>query len=73
MQYSTNPTKNISNGLGDVDQLFGLDRTAQILSVSIWTIRKWVSNKRIKSIKLGGRRMIPKSEIQRITSEGLTE
>ncbi|MGA9767789.1 MAG: helix-turn-helix domain-containing protein [Blastocatellia bacterium] len=62
-----------------VDMLEGIDlpvslvQAAQLLSVSIWTVRKWVSDKRIKSIKLGGRRMIPKSEIQRITNDGLAK
>lgn len=62
-----------------VDMLEGIDlpvslvQAAQLLSVSIWTVRKWVSDKRIKSIKLGGRRMIPKSEIQRIANDGLAK
>ena len=71
MQAGANTTNVTSDELGDLDRLLSLERTAQLLSVSIWTIRKWVSIGRIKSVKIGSRRLIPKSEVQRITSEGL--
>ena len=54
-----------------IERLLSLEDAAGICSVSIWTIRKWVTKGKIKSIKLGSRRLIPKSELQRLTSEGL--
>ncbi|MFP5265130.1 MAG: helix-turn-helix domain-containing protein [Blastocatellia bacterium] len=71
MQAGTNTTNATLDGFDDLDRLLSLERTAQLLSVSIWTVRKWVSIGRIKSVKIGSRRLVAKSEVQRITSEGL--
>ena len=64
------PDKSSEEVLG-IDRLLSLEDAAGMCSVSIWTIRKWVNKGKIKSIKLGSRRLIPKSELQRLTSEGL--
>jgi excisionase family DNA binding protein len=53
------------------EELHGLDKVAQRLDVSIWTIRKWCVERRIASIRLGTRRLIRESEIQRVMKEGL--
>jgi excisionase family DNA binding protein len=54
-----------------MEALRSIHITAERLGVSPWTIRSWASNGRLKSVKLGSRRMIPESEILRIISEGL--
>lgn len=53
------------------DELHGLDKVAGRLDVSIWTIRKWCQEGRLSSIRLGARRLIRESEIQRVIAEGL--
>lgn len=48
------------------------DRLAQIpeaafrLGVSVWTLRAWIQDGKITSNKLGGKRLIPVSEIERL-------
>jgi excisionase family DNA binding protein len=72
MQSRAIATNLTTHGLDDLDRLISLEITAELLSVSIWTIRKWVSIGRIKSVKIGSRRLVPKSEVQRVASEGIS-
>ena len=62
---------------GDVesqrDALHGLDKVARRFDVSIWTVRKWCQEGRLASVRLGARRLISESEIQRVISEGLRD
>jgi excisionase family DNA binding protein len=53
------------------ERLNDLETTARRLSVSIWTVRRWVQNGRLASVKLGARRLVTESEIQRAITEGL--
>lgn len=55
-----------SNKAEQVERLVPIPETAEFLGVSKWTIRKWVQIGAIASNKLGGRRLIPLSEIQRL-------
>lgn len=55
------------------DKLISLDGAADRLGVSVWTVRAWARESRITTVKLGSRRLIPKSEIDRIVVEGLPE
>lgn len=51
------------------ERLTGLESAAARLGVSIWTLRAWVQQGKIASNKLGGRRLIPTSEIERLITE----
>jgi excisionase family DNA binding protein len=53
------------------DRLSGLSAVAERLDVSVWTVRRWVQTGRLRSLKLGARRLITESEIQRAMAEGL--
>jgi excisionase family DNA binding protein len=53
-----------------VDKLNTIKEAAERLSLAEITIRKWISNDKIKSVKLGGSRRIPESEIQRLIGGG---
>jgi excisionase family DNA binding protein len=55
----------------EADELKSLDKVAKRLDVSIWTIRRWVQDGRLASIRLGARRLISESEVQRVIREGL--
>jgi excisionase family DNA binding protein len=52
-------------------QLNDLETTARRLAVSIWTVRRWCQTGRLASVKLGTRRLITETEIQRAIAEGL--
>ena len=53
------------------EQLIDLQSTARRLAVSIWTIRRWVQTGQLASLKLGARRLVTESEIQRAIAQGL--
>ncbi len=53
------------------ERLSSLVLVAQQLNVSVWTVRRWVQLGRLASVKLGSRRLIADSEIQRAIKEGL--
>ena len=53
------------------ERLHSLDIVADRLSVSLWTVRKWVQTGRLASVRLGARRLVTESEIQRAIVEGL--
>ena len=57
----------------DRDMLHGLTAAADRFSVSLWTVRKWVQTGQLASVRLGARRLIAESEIQRAIKEGLRE
>jgi excisionase family DNA binding protein len=69
MQQQPNSTNVISDR--SKDRLAGLDAVAERLSVSVWTVRKWCQLGKVSSVKLGKRRLIAESEIERIMSQGL--
>jgi excisionase family DNA binding protein len=48
------------------ERLFSIHETADLLSLSRWTIRRWAQERRIVSHKLGSRILIPESEIVRL-------
>jgi excisionase family DNA binding protein len=56
-------------GQEDIDRLLSVDLAAELLSISPWTVRKWIVEGKIKTCKLGSRRLIPRSEIKRIIDE----
>ncbi|HXG66629.1 MAG TPA: helix-turn-helix domain-containing protein [Blastocatellia bacterium] len=57
----------------DAERAYGVESAAALLDISAWTIRKWVSEGRIRSVKLGTRRVIPATEIRRLVTEGLPQ
>jgi excisionase family DNA binding protein len=50
-------------------KLLRIEQTADLLGVSPWTIRAWVAQGKLKSVKLGSRRLVPESEVVRLISE----
>lgn len=55
------------------DRLVSIKDAAEILAISPWTVRAWVTQGKISSAKLGARRLIPESEINRLLSEALVQ
>lgn len=51
------------------DRLAQIPEAASRLGLSVWTLRAWIQDGKIASNKLGGRRLIPVSEIERLIEE----
>ena len=56
-----------------MEQLFRIERAAEILDVSPKTLRKWWYERRIQIIKVGGSVRIAASEIERLQKAGKRE
>ncbi len=56
-----------------METLVSIETAAQHLGISPWTVRAWVQDGRILSAKLGSRRLVPSSEIQRLVTEGVRQ
>lgn len=54
-----------------MDSLRSIDNTAEILGVSPYTIRAWIRRGLLASVKLGTRRLVTESEIQRVMESGI--
>jgi excisionase family DNA binding protein len=55
------------------DRLVSIKDAAAILAISPWTVRAWIAQGKISSAKLGARRLVPESEINRLLSECVTQ
>jgi excisionase family DNA binding protein len=53
------------------ESLRSIEYAADILGLSPWTIRAWITQGKITSAKLGARRLIPQSELDRLIQESL--
>lgn len=54
-----------------MDSLRSIEKTAERLDVSPHTIRAWIRRGLLASIKLGTRRLVSESEIQRVIQHGI--
>jgi excisionase family DNA binding protein len=54
-------------------KLIGLARAAESLGISYWGLRLAAQDGRIQSVKCGRRRLIPLTEIERVTREGFPQ
>jgi excisionase family DNA binding protein len=52
-----------------MDKLLSVEKAALVLGVSPWTVRAWITQGRLGSAKLGSRRLIRESEIERLIKE----
>lgn len=55
------------------DRLISIKDAAEILAISPWTVRAWVTQGKLGSAKLGTRRLIPESEINRLLAESIIQ
>jgi excisionase family DNA binding protein len=54
-----------------VDPAMSLTEAAETLRLSLWTVRKWAADGRLTTIKLGSRRVVRTSEVERVLSNGV--
>ena len=55
------------------DRFLTPQQFADRLSISRWTVYAWISEGRIKSVKIGRLVRVPESEVDRIVQEGSRE
>jgi excisionase family DNA binding protein len=53
-----------------MEGLLTIDRAAELLGISPWTVRKMLANKRLASVRFSRRVLIEPSEIRRLVEEG---
>jgi excisionase family DNA binding protein len=54
-----------------MDALRSIDDTAKTLGISPYTVRAWIRRGLLASVKLGARRLVAESEIQRVIENGI--
>ena len=57
----------------EISTLLTPQQFADRLAISRWTVYAWISEGRIKSVKIGRLVRIPESEVDRIVQEGVQE
>jgi excisionase family DNA binding protein len=53
-----------------MERLLSVDEAADVLGLSRWTIRKWLSEKKINSVRLGRRVLFESAELNRLIEAG---
>jgi excisionase family DNA binding protein len=49
-----------------MERLYSVDEAAEQLTLSHWTIWSWIKSGKLRSAKVGDRRVIRESELQRL-------
>jgi len=47
-------------------RVYSIDEAARLLALSHWTIRAWIRDGRLRSAKVGDRRVIRESELRKM-------
>ena len=55
-----------------MERLLDVESVAGLLGISAWTVRKWLSTHKLRSVRLGRRVLIEPSEVRRLIEEGRT-
>jgi len=53
-----------------MEALMSIERAAQVLGISPWTVRRYIATKKIRPIKIGRRVLLEEQELQRIVEAG---
>ena len=56
-----------------MEPLLSIEQAADLLGVSPWTVRKWVSTNRVRVVRLGRRVLLEQHELRRIIEAGRIE
>jgi len=49
-----------------IEKLYTVNESAEALRVSTWTIWKWIQTDRLRSAKVGDRRLVRESELRKM-------
>ncbi len=50
--------------------LMGIDKAAELLGISPWTVRGYIREGRLRPVRLGRRVLLTESELERLVAEG---
>lgn len=64
------PTKTVKAPTKD-DRVYTADEVAELTTLSLGAVRKMFMDGRIRTIKMGARRVVPAVEMRRILDEGI--
>ena len=53
----------------DTDEYYSADETASRVGIGVATVWRWIKADKIKADRVGGRTLIPKSEVDRLIKE----
>jgi excisionase family DNA binding protein len=56
-----------------MEALVPIQKAAELLGISPWTVRKYVHDKKLRSVRIGRRRLIEETELRRIVQEGRSD
>ena len=54
----------------EMEGLLDVESAAALLSISPWTVRKYLSTNKLRSVRIGRRVLIEPSEVRRLIDEG---
>jgi excisionase family DNA binding protein len=69
-EYARVHTQNGPISLPDSRLAYSIPDASRLLSISRRHVYQLLSERKLKSIKLGSRRLIPRSELERLVAEG---
>src|SRR4030095_11185392 len=55
----------------ELDPLLRLEKVAEALDMSLWTVRAWIQQVRLPSVKVGNLRRVRQSVVGRVIERGL--
>lgn len=53
-----------------MERLLDVESAAGLLAISPWTVRKYLSTNKLRSVRIGRRVLIEPSEVRRLIEEG---
>lgn len=53
-----------------MEALLSIERAAEVLGISPWTVRRYIANQKIRPVRIGRRVLLEQQELQRIVEEG---
>lgn len=56
-----------------MEALLPVDKAAELLGISPWTVRKWLHVKKLRSVRIGRRVLLEQSELRRIVEAGRSD
>jgi len=54
----------------DVDEVYDTNEAARLIGIGYATLYRWIKANKITVVRLGGRTLIPKSEVERLGKNG---
>jgi len=56
-----------------MESLLSIERAAQVLGISPWTVRRYIAARKIRPVRIGRRVLLEESELRRIVEDGRME